>query len=145
MVKKVAVKRPKWLRKDVTPKIQSLARTNVGSYLDTVWPEKKKLKTVLPLLHGFFEYLRTKDQTIKKVEPEDLATNDTTTSVIYHMLKKQWQRKKRGAAQPKSKTENISEPGPEDHNTTWMKKHPPAKESTPAANTDKPPEPEEQK
>ena len=145
MVKKLPKQRPKWLKKGVTPTMQTVARTSVGSYIDTVWPKMKKCKTVLPLLHGFFDYLGTKDPAFKKVEPEDLATSDTTTSVLYNLLKKQWKLRKKRASQPKAKAETESEPGPEDPNTTWMKKHHPTKDADTPANGQEKPKLEEQK
>ena len=120
-------KRPALLRKSFKDPYSSLARSNVGSFLDWYLKKYKAYDGPRKMLPAFIQYLSSKQPELAGFIGDDINTKDATTKGFYDILRNAYDnRKKRPPTSPKPPREEESfvEPHMLDHNQSFQKRPP---------------------
>ena len=88
MVKETTYVRPTFLKNPIGGPRKTEVRRNVGSFLDDWKSKKKQYRAPLDMLPDFFWFLGKKIPEFKSLKRVDIATSDSTTSSIYHILRR---------------------------------------------------------
>ena len=128
MPKKPQHARPPFLNKAFAEPYSSLARVNVGSFLNKYQKEHGKIDNPRSILPAFLQYLSKKNAELKDLKERDINTQDLTTRGIYDILRAKVDLRKRKPKRSPKAEDYPYHPAMKDHNNTFQRRPPGSEE-----------------